>query len=102
MDVAIGFTIATIARSQLAGIGAGIGLYLGEGIIGAFVPGIIKWAPFAAVNAMMAGGAEGLGATATDTAMRLDPGTATLVAAVWLVGACAVAALWTERAEISG
>jgi len=102
MDVAIGFTIATIARSQLAGIGAGIGLYLGEGIIGAFVPGIIKWAPFAAVSAMMAGGDGGLGEAAATSSGRLDPGLATLVTAVWLVAACAIAALWTERAEISG
>ena len=102
MDVAIGFTIATIARSQLAGIGAGIGLYLGEGIIGAFVPGMIKWAPFAAVSAMMAGGEGGLGGTAATSSGRLDPGLATLVAAVWLIAACAIAALWTERAEISG
>jgi ABC-2 type transport system permease protein len=102
MDVAIGFTIATIARSQLAGIGAGIGLYLGEGIIGIFVPGIIKWAPFAAVSAMMSGGEGALGATTTGSLSRLDPGTATLVATAWLVVACAVAALWTERAEISG
>ena len=102
MDVAIGFTIATVARSQIAGIGAGIGLYLGEGIIGVFLPGIIKWAPFAAVSAMMAGGEQGLGATTTGTALRLDPWKATLVAAAWLVLACTVAALWTERAEISG
>jgi hypothetical protein len=30
MEGAMGFTIATLARSQLAGIGAGIGLYFGE------------------------------------------------------------------------
>jgi len=51
---------------------------------------------------MMAGGEEGLGAAAATSTSRLDPGTATVVAAVWLVVACAVAALWTERAEISG
>jgi len=102
MDVAVGFTVATIARSQLAGIGAGIGLYLGEGIIGVFVPGIIRWAPFAAVSAMMSGADGALGEAAVTSTGRLDPGTATLVVAVWLVVACGLAALWTERAEISG
>lgn len=102
MDVAIGFAVASIARSQLAGIGAGIGLYLAEGVIGVFLPAVVKWAPFAAATAMMAGGQGGLGGAAGGTASRLDPGTATVVCAVWLAVACAFAAVWTERAEIGG
>jgi ABC-2 type transport system permease protein len=103
MDVAIGYAIATIARSQLAGIGAGIGLYFGEGILGIFVPQVIKWAPFAATSAMLGGGSTGLGGSAAAaSSSRLDPDLAVAVVAVWLVLAVAVAALWTERAEISG
>ena len=103
LDVSIGFTIATIARSQLAGIGAGIGLYVGEGIIGAFLPGIIKWAPFAASSAMLSGTSGSAGGAAIAFAdSRLDPGVATVVVAAWLVASLTLAALWTERAEIGG
>ncbi len=103
MDVSIGFAIATLARSQLAGIGAGIGLYFGEGILGIFVPQVIKWAPFAATSAMLAGGSSavsGTGGAALTT--RLDPDLAVVVVAAWLVVASGFAALWTERADISG
>jgi hypothetical protein len=103
MDVSVGFAVATIARSQLAGIGAGIGLYLGEGVIGIFLPGIVKWAPFAAASAMMAGSEGGLGsAAASVSASRLDPDLAIIVVAAWFLVATAIAALWTERAEIGG
>lgn len=103
MDVAIGFAVASIAKSQLAGIGAGIGLYIGEGIIGAFLPGVVKWAPFAAASAMMAGGAPGLGGAAVGSSSgRLDGDVAIVVTGVWLVLALAVAAVWTERSEIGG
>jgi ABC-type transport system involved in multi-copper enzyme maturation permease subunit len=105
MEAAIGFAIATIARSQLAGIGVGIGVYFAEGIASIFVPGIIKWFPFASASAMLSG-ASGAAAT-TGGALatgsnRLDPDFAVLVVAAWLVGALVVAAVWTERAEISG
>ena len=46
MDAALGFAIATIARSQLAGIGVGIGLFFVEGIAGIFLPDVFKWFPF--------------------------------------------------------
>jgi hypothetical protein len=103
MDVSIGFAIATVARSQLAGIGAGIALYIGEGIIGIFVPDIIKWAPFAASGAMLSGASGEVTASAgAIRATSLDSGVATLVVIAWLVIAVAFAALWTERAEIGG
>jgi ABC-2 type transport system permease protein len=105
MEVGIGYAIATVARSQLAGIGVGIGVFFAEGIAGIFVPGIIRWFPFAAVSAME--GASGLeggggGAAAAIASNRLDPGVAVVVVLTWLVGSLIVAAAWTERAEISG
>lgn len=103
MDVSIGFAIATVARSQLAGIGAGIGLYFGEGILGIFVPQIVKWAPFAATSAMLGGGTTAVaGSGAAATTARLDPDLAVVVVAVWLVLAAVFAAVWTERADING
>ena len=44
----IGFAVATLARSQLAGIGVGIALYFGEAFASIFLPDIVKYLPFAA------------------------------------------------------
>ncbi len=104
MNVAFGYAIATIARSQLAGIGVGIGLYFAEGIAGIFLPDVMKWFPFASSSAVVSiadgaaagmGGGGGLGAT-------LDPNTAVLATLAWLTASVLVASLWTERAEIGG
>jgi hypothetical protein len=96
---ALGFTIATLARSQLAGIGAGIALYFGELFAAAFLPDIVKYLPFSVAQAVVAapdGGGFGGGRTAT----ALSPDVALVAVIVWLVGALAVAAVFTRRAEI--
>jgi hypothetical protein len=104
MNVALGFAIATIARSQLAGIGVGIGVYFAEGIASLFLPDIIKWFPFASASALVSdtsgfstgnGGGGSVGAS-------LDATTAIVVVVGWLVAALLVSSLWTERAEIGG
>jgi hypothetical protein len=100
MDAALGFAIATVARSQLAGIGVGIGLYFAEGIAGIFLPDVIKWFPFASASAVVSVG--GRITSGDGGGARLDPDTALLAVAVWLVAAVLVASLWTERAEIGG
>ena len=100
---ALGFAIATLARSQLAGIGVGIAVYFGEQFATIFLPDIVKYLPFNAANAVVAtsssfGGGGGGGAAVA----RLDPNTALLVVLAWLIGGLVVVALYTERAEISG
>jgi ABC-2 type transport system permease protein len=104
---ALGFTIATLARSQLAGIGAGIALYFGETFAGIFLPDIIKYLPFNVANAAVRtgngggfGGGGGGGGAAS--AALLDADTAFVLVFVWLIGALVVSAIFTERAEISG
>jgi ABC-2 type transport system permease protein len=98
---AVGFTIATLARSQLAGVGAGIGIYFAGSFAGIFLPDIVKYLPFAAANSLIqvSGSASAGGGAPT---ARLDPNTALIVVLVWLVGSLVVTALFTERAEISG
>ncbi len=100
-EAALGFAIATIARSQLAGIGAGIAIYFGESFATLFLPDIIKFLPFNAANAVIetANGGGGFGG---GTIARLDPGAAIVVVVAWLVGAMVVAAVATERADIGG
>ena len=58
---ALGFTIATLARSQLAGIGAGIAFYFGEGFASLFLPDIVKYLPFSVANASLVTGHEHCG-----------------------------------------
>jgi len=100
---ALGFAIATLARSQLAGIGVGIAAYFGEQFARIFLPDIVQYLPFSAANAVVATTrtAAASGDPAASLA-RLDPNAALAVVAVWLIGALVVTALFTERAEISG
>jgi ABC-2 type transport system permease protein len=100
---ALGFAIATLARSQLAGIGTGIAVYFGEQFASIFLPDIVKYLPFNAASAVVAttGGGGGFGGGGAHLP-RLAPDTAVLVVAAWLVGALVVSAFFTERAEISG
>ncbi|MEP7360349.1 MAG: ABC transporter permease subunit [Chloroflexota bacterium] len=104
MEGAIGFAIAMLARSQLAGIAAGIGLYFATTFAALLLPDVVKYLPFSVARAAVATGATsgpGLGGGGFQAA-SLDANTALVLVVAWLVGALAVAALFTERAEISG
>ncbi len=101
----LGYAIATLARSQLAGIGAGIAFYFGETFATIFLPDIIRYMPFAAARTAVdtgGGGGFGGGGGSGQDPSALSPDTALLLVAVWLVGALLVAVLYTERAEITG
>jgi ABC-type transport system involved in multi-copper enzyme maturation permease subunit len=101
---ALGFAIATLTRSQLAGIGAGIAFYFGEQFASIFLPDIVKYMPFNAAQAVVtvSDSAFGGGGGGGPVSVRLDSNTALLVVAAWLIGSMLVASLFTERAEISG
>lgn len=97
---ALGFAVATLARSQLAGIGVGIAVYFGGTFAGVFLPDVVQYLPFQLANtAVGAGGGFGGGA---DSTASLSPDTALVLLGAWLLGALAVAAGFTERAEITG
>jgi hypothetical protein len=98
---ALGFTIATLARSQLAGIGAGIAFYFGEGFASLFLPDIVKYLPFSVANASLATGTSTSGVFAGG-ASALPADQAQVLVVVWLVGVLIVAALFSDRAEITG
>lgn len=104
-QAALGFAIATLARSQLAGIGAGIAFYFGEGFASIFLPDIVKYMPFAVARASVdtgSSGGFGGGGSAAAVSGALSPDTALLLVGAWLVGALLVTVLFTERAEITG
>lgn len=96
---ALGFAIATLTRSQLAGIGVGVGVYFGGGFAGIFLPDVVQYLPFSAANAVLAADGAGQGG---QVVQALEPNIALLVVAAWLVGAMIATALFTERAEIAG
>jgi ABC-type transport system involved in multi-copper enzyme maturation permease subunit len=99
---ALGFAIATLARSQLAGIGAGIGLYFGESFAGIFLPDIVKYLPFNVASASLATQTADGGFGGGAQLASLDANLALALVVVWLAGSLLVAAVFTERAEITG
>jgi hypothetical protein len=106
-QASLGFAIATLARSQLAGIGAGIAFYFGESFAAIFLPDIVKYMPFAVARASVdtegsGGGFGGGGGGGGGLTEALAPDTALLLVGVWLAGSLLVTLLFTERAEITG
>ncbi len=99
MTAAVGFAVATLARSQLAGIGVGIALYFGEAFATIFLPDIVKYLPFNLSNAAVGGGG---GFGGPGLAVQLSADTALVLVVVWMIGALTVAAGFAERAEITG
>jgi len=95
---AIGFAVATLARSQLAGIGVGIAFYFGEAFAGIFLPDIVRYLPFNVASSAVGLGGGGFGAGPDPLAQE----TAMLLVGAWLIGSLVVAAVFTERAEITG
>lgn len=96
---ALGFAVATLARSQLAGIGVGIAFYFGETFAGIFLPDVVRYLPFHLSSAAVGGG-SGFGGAPDPAALSV--GTALVLVTVWLVGSLVVAAGFSERAEITG
>ncbi len=98
-QAAIGFAVATLARSQLAGIGVGIALYFGEAFASIFLYDIVKYLPFQLASAAIGGGGD-TGTALNRAAVPTD--TALLLITVWLIGSLIVASVFAERAEITG
>jgi hypothetical protein len=98
---ALGFAVATLARSQLAGIGVGIALYFGGAFATIFLPDVVQYLPFQLADAAVGAGGGGFGG-GPDTTPSPSPEVAILLLIVWLVGSLVVAAAFTERAEITG
>ena len=65
----------------------------------------MKYLPFNVATASVSTGATsggGFGGGGGATIVALDANTALVLVVAWLIGALAVAAVFTERAEISG
>ncbi len=95
---AIGFAVATVARSQLAGIGIGIALYFGEAFAGIFLPDIVRYMPFNVASAAVGIGDGAFGGGPNPVSQEL----AMVLVGAWLLGSLVVAAVFSERADITG
>ncbi|TAM69116.1 MAG: hypothetical protein EPN50_04905 [Chloroflexota bacterium] len=98
---AIGFAVAALTRSQLAGIAIGIGLYFGEQFSALLIPEIVRYLPFNAASALIAP-TTSEAQLARSITHALDPSTAVVVVVAWLVAALVISAAAAELAEISG
>jgi hypothetical protein len=102
--VSFGYAVATVARSQIAGIAVAVVVYFVEGIARFFLSDLLQWSPFAAAEALVSGGGsvslgDGPGSV---TLHRLEDPLALVVTLVWIAVGVAVAVVFTERAEIGG
>jgi ABC-type transport system involved in multi-copper enzyme maturation permease subunit len=96
-QAAIGFAIATIARSQLAGIGAGIAVYVAEQFVSLAIPQQARYLPFTVAGSLVQTPEQAEFAGVT----LLDPPVALLLTGAYLGGALLVAVVVTERAQIA-
>jgi hypothetical protein len=98
---ALGYAIATLAQSQLGGIGAGIAIYFGSQFGGLFLPDVVKYLPFSAASSLVGSDLAGGGSNGPGVS-PLDQTSAFVVVVAWLIGTLVIAAAFTERAEIGG
>jgi hypothetical protein len=63
---------------------------------------ILEYLPFGAASDAIGLNAPPSAGTGAGASIAIEPNLALVVTAVWIVGSLAVAALATERAEISG
>jgi ABC-type transport system involved in multi-copper enzyme maturation permease subunit len=96
---ALGFAVATLARSQLAGIGVGIATYFGGAFATIFLPDIVQYLPFQLADTALGTPQFGGG---PPLAQDITPDMAVLLLVAWLAGELVIAAGFTERAEITG
>lgn len=101
-QAAIGFAIAMLFRSQLAGIGAGLAFYFAELFLG-LVPVLrdaLPYFPFSVAGAVVPA-AEGLGDGGFGTGTTLDSDTAVVWSVGYLAMALVIASLAARRAQIT-
>lgn len=97
-QAAIGYMVAMLARSQLAGVGAGIALYFVEQFASIFVPDIVKYLPFTVSGSLIITPEQ-----AQLAGVRiLDAPAAAALTGLYLLAAVAISGIVTEARGIAG
>jgi ABC-type transport system involved in multi-copper enzyme maturation permease subunit len=100
-QASIGFAIATLARSQLAGLGVGIGIYFVESFAVSFWPEYVRYLPFSVVSSLLRDPTS-LAAGEQVSRYTIDQTAALLLVVAYLVASAVLSAIVLERAEITG
>jgi ABC-type transport system involved in multi-copper enzyme maturation permease subunit len=100
-QAAIGFAIATLARSQLAGLGVGIGIYFVESFAVSFWPEYVRYLPFSVVSSLLRDPADLAGGAALGR-FTIDQASALVLVVGYIVASAIISAIALERAEITG
>jgi ABC-type transport system involved in multi-copper enzyme maturation permease subunit len=103
-QAAIGFAVATLARSQIAGLGAGIALFFVEQFLGAFILEYTRFAPIQAAQELISsevGSSFGM-SQGQLARYSLDVPTAFLFVTAYFALCAIVAAVFVERVDITG
>ena len=96
-QAAIGYMVAMLARSQLAGVGAGIALYFVEQFASIFVPDIVKYMPFTVSGSLIISAEEAQLAGVP----ILEAWLAAVLTGVYLLAAVVISAVGSEAREIA-
>lgn len=100
----LGYAVAMVAKSQMAGIGTVIGYFIasiiGPALLPDFVKEIFKYLPFSISGDAI--GLQGPPSSGPATSTAIEPNAALLITIAWLVGCLLVASLSVERTEITG
>jgi ABC-2 type transport system permease protein len=96
-QAALGYMVAMLARSQLAGVGAGIALYFVEQFSSIFVPDIVKYLPFTVSGSLIVTPEQ----AELAGAVLLDASAAAVLTGLYLLAAVAISAVVTEAREIA-
>jgi len=96
--------VATLARSQIAGLGAGIALFFVEQFLGAFILEYTRFAPIQAAQELISsevGSSFGM-SQGQLARYSLDVPTAFLFVTAYFALCAIVAAVFVERVDITG
>jgi hypothetical protein len=103
---AIGYAIAMMARSQMAGVGMGIGVYIASLVVPIALSGVfrdvLKYLPFSVATDAMALNGPPVEERGSAAAAAIEPNLALVITLGWLIGSLVVAAWATERADVPG
>jgi ABC-type transport system involved in multi-copper enzyme maturation permease subunit len=102
---AMAYAIAMLFKSQMAGVGMVIGVYLVAVFVPVFLPEsarrAIEYQPFSVASDAIGLIAPPSATAGTGATVSVEPNLALVITLVWIVVALVVAAVATERAEIT-
>ena len=98
----IGFAVAMIARSQVAGLAAAIGIYFVEQFAASFWPEYIRYFPFSVVSSLLRDPSSAASLGGEVSRYVIDQNLALALVLAYTAAAAVIAALFLERVDVTG